>query len=315
MTQLHKGRSALPQPLSDSARSLARALNHEALDREKPHARRQTMPGFADLARDIVEIWGPHPGAVGEISRLLRDMGRFAAGNWAIYLEATPGGLTTARMSESLKRTTVSGPGRARALLAYLRFIGYVEPASDVGDGRTRHFRTTVKMREAFQDRIRRELEVRARLDPAIPALLARFDSDPSAFDAFFVTISEVSFANMELAAPRKNELDLFSDRYAGLIILCEMLQRGEPGDGFLPRGPLDFTVAGLAMRCDTSRMQVNALLSRARQAGYLIPTADGRERLSEPLLRNMEGLIAGTTDMVIGCARIVMGGPATIFD
>jgi hypothetical protein len=242
-------------------------------------------------------------------------MGRFAAGNWAIYLEATPGGLTTARMSESLKRTTVSGPGRARALLAYLRFIGYVEPAPDAGDGRTRHFRTTVKMRRAFQDRIRRELEVRARLDPAIPALLGRFETDPTAFDAFFVTISEVSFANMELAAPRKNELDLFSDRYAGLIILCEMLQRGAPGDSFLPRGPLDFTVAGLALRCDTSRMQVNTLLSRARQAGYLIPTGDGRERLSEPLLRNMEGLIAGTTDMVVGCARIVMGGPATIFD
>ena len=273
------------------------------------------MPGFAELARDIIEVWGPHPGDVGEVSRLLRDMGRFAAGNWAIYLEATPGGLTTARMSESLKRTTVSGPGRARALLAYLRFIGYVEPAADVGDARARHFRTTEKMRRAFQQRIRRELEVRARLDPAIPALLQRFDQDPTAFAAFFVTLSEVSFANMELGAPRKNELDLFSDRYAGLIILCEMLQRGGLDDVFPPRGPLDFTVAGLAARCGTSRMQVNSLLAKARAAGFLIPTPDGRERLSEPLLRNMEGLIAGTTDMVVGCARIVMGGQPTIFD
>lgn len=300
---------------SSAARTLAKALVHEALRPEGPHTRRREMPGFQDLARHIVEVWGPHPGLVGEISRLLRDMGRFAAGNWAIYLEATPGGLTVARMSESLKLTSVSGPGRARALLAYLRFIGYVEPAPPERDGRERRFRTTVKMRTGFHDRIRRELEVRAHLDPAIPALLARFDSDPKMFDRFFVVLSEVSLANMAIGGARENELDLFSDRYAGLIILCEMLQRGDPGDVFPPRGPLSFTVTGLAARCETSRMQVTSLLKKARAAGYLIPTDDGRERFSEALLQNMEGLIAGTTDMVIGCARILIDGSPTIFD
>lgn len=273
------------------------------------------MPGFAGLARAIVSVWGPHEGLSGEVSRLLRDLGRFAAGNWAIYLEATPGGLTAARMSEALKMTTVSGPGRATALLAYLSFVGYIERAPDADDGRARRFRTTDKMRIAFRERIRRELEVRAGLDPAIPALLERFRADARAFDDFFIVLSEVSLANMLFAAPRRNELDLFSERYAGLIILCEMLQQGAPDDVFPPRGPLDFTVANLARRCGTSRMQVTGLLSRARKAGFLIPTDDGRERLSESLLINMEGLIAGTTDMVIGCARIVMGQSPTLFD
>lgn len=267
------------------------------------------------MARDIVEVWGPHQGLSGEVSRLLRDLGRFAAGSWAIYLEATPGGLTIARMSETLERTTISGPGRARALLVYLRFIGYVEAAPEHNDGRSRRFRTTPTMRTAFRQRLRRELEVRAHLDPAIPPLLARFDTDDEVFNAFFVVLSEVSLTNVELGAPRKNELDLFSDRYAGMIILCEMLQRGGPDDVFPPRGPLDFTVAGLAQRCETSRMQVTSLLRKAREAGYLIPTGDGRERFSEALLQNMEGLIAGTTDMLVGCARIVGGGPPTFFD
>lgn len=211
--------------------------------------------------------------------------------------------------------TTVSGPGRATALLTYLRFVGYIEAMPEAGDGRTRRFRTTDKMRTAFRERIRHELEVRADLDPAIPALLDRFRIDPHAFIDFFVVLSEVSFANMLLAAPRRNELDLFSERYAGLIILCEMLQQGAPDDTFPPRGPLDFTVANLARRCVTSRMQVTGLLASARKAGFLIPTGDGRERLSESLLVNMEGLIAGTTDMVIGCARIVMGRSPTVFD
>lgn len=297
-------------PLSANARALAQTLT-----RELPHARRRGDPGFAKLARGIVEVWGPHPGLSGEVSRLLRDLGRFAAGSWAIYLEATPGGLTAARMSETLQRTTISGPGRARALLAYLRFIGYLEPEPQKNDGRSRRLRTTQTMRAAFRQRLRRELEVRAHLDPAIPAVLARFDADDMVFNAFFVVLSEVSLTNLEMGAPRKNELDLFSERYAGLIILCEMLQRGAADDAFPPRGPLDFTVAGLAQRCETSRMQVTSLLRKARDAGYLIATDDGRERLSEDLLVNMEGLIAGTTDMLIGSARIVMGGPPTFYD
>lgn len=302
--------SAESHPLSANARALASALASEV-----PHRRRRDMPGFNDLARDIVEVWGPHPGHSGEISRLLRDMGRFAAGSWAIYLEATPGGLTTTRMSETLARTTVSGPGRASALLAYLRFIGYVEWAPDIGDGRSRRLRTTPAMRGAFRERLRQELTVRATVDPIIPALLERFNESEKVFDDFFVVLSEVSLANAVATTPAHNELDLFSERYAGMIMLCELLQRGDPGDVFPPRGALNFTVAGLARRCDTSRMQVTGLLAKARKAGFLLPTADGRERLSEPLLQNMEGLIAGTTDMLVGCARIVMGGSPTVFD
>lgn len=271
------------------------------------------MPGFTALARDIVDVWGPQDGRDGEVSRLLRDMGRFAAGAWMIHLEATPGGLTLARLSDLLEKTTVSGPGRARALMAYLRFIGYIEPETDMGDGRARRHRTTPTMRTAFRERLRRELAVRAAVDPVIPLALARFD-DEETFNAFFVMLSEVSLAIMELAAPRYNELDLFSERYAGMIILCEMLKRADPGDVFPPRGPLTFTVAELARRCETSRMQVAGLLKKARAAGFLIPTADGRERFSEALLLNMEGLIAGTTDMIVGCARVVTGGPPTIF-
>lgn len=310
MPQLKRPSVAELSPLSPNAQALATALAAEV-----PHLRRRALPGFRDLARDIVEVWGPHPGASGEISRLLRDMGRFAAGSWAIYLEATPGGLTVARMSEAMERTTVSGPGRARALLAYLRFIGYVEPAPEVGDGRSRHFRTTRSMRSAFRERLRHELLVRSAVDPAIPALLERFERDESVFNRFFATLSEVSLANAENTTPARNELDLFSERYAGMIILCELLQRGAPGDTFPPRGSLDFTVAGLAARCETSRMQVTSLLSRARKAGFLIPADDGGERLSEPLLQNMEGLIAGTTDMLVGCARIITGGSPTFFD
>ena len=301
-----RGRPIPDHPLSPNARALALAL-----DREVPHDHRRAQPGFQALARRIIEVWGPQPGLGGELSRLLRDLGRFAAGSWMIYLEATPGGLTLARLSDLLKTTTISGPGRARALMTYLRFIGYIEPAPAGGDGRQRLHRTPPAMRAAFHERLRRELEVRAELDPAIPALLTRFD-DEAVFNAFFVVLSEVSQAIMALAAPRYNELDMFSERYAGMVVLCELMKGAEPDDAFPPRGPLTFTATEVARRCETSRMQVLGMLKRARDKGFLIPTPDGRERLSEPLLLNLEGLIAGTTDMLVGCARIATGGPPT---
>lgn len=276
---------------------------------EVPHLRRRAMPGFEDSARRIVKVWGPQEGQAGELSRLLRDMGRFALGNWAIYLEATPGGLTLSRMQQALAGSGISGLGRARAILAYLIFIRYVERAEPIGDTRVRPYRTTERLRGAFRARLRRELEVRQDLDPDIPRLLAAFD-DEAVYIRFFILISEVTHAMTQIAEPHENEIDLFSERMSGLIILCELLQAGAPGDRFPPRGPVAISVTDLARRCDTSRTQVNQLLRQARAAGYLIPTEDGGERFSEALLANFESLVAGTTDLVIACARNTMGGP-----
>lgn len=61
--------------------------------------------------------------------------------------------------------------------------------------------------------------------------------------------------------------------------------------------------------------MQVAAVLRAARKAGSILSMPDGRERLSEELAQVLEGLVVGTTDMLIGCARIVRGGSPTIFD
>lgn len=293
--------------VSRAAERLALALYEEV-----PHSRRRAAPGFPELARQIVRIWGPQEGVKGELSRLLRDFGRFAAGCWAIYLEATPGGLTIARLSEALKGTSISGPGRARAILTYLRFIGYVEPAPNEGDGRDRRYRTTTAMRQAFRERIRRELQVRAGLDPAMAQIVADFDHR---FTDFMVVVSEVSLATLHLPQKMGGEVDLFSERYAGMVILCELLACGAPDDSFPPRGRLTFTIAEIARRCDTSRMQVNSLLKSARAAGVLLPADGGGERFSEALLDNLQSLIAGTTDMLIGCARILYRNDPTFFD
>lgn len=289
----------------------ARALA-EALVRKDARLRRRRTPGFDQLARRIVTLWAVQAGPNGEITRLLRDLGRFAAGAWAFHLEASSGGLTVARLGQALRAAGISGAGRARTLLTYLRFVGYIEPAPDQGDGRDRRYRTTTKMRHAYRDRMRRELEARADLDPAIPAVLARFDA---VFMDFLAVLGEASLLEAGAPGPRPQEIDLFSERYAGFPVLCELMLSGDADDTFPPRGGLTFNVAELARRCGTSWMQVATLLRKARAAGSLLPAGDGRERLAEVVGDRLLDMVADTTNMLIGCAHILEGGSPDFFD
>lgn len=266
------------------------------------------------MAREVISVWGPQKGEDGEVARKLHDMGRLAAGVWAVYLEVTPGGLTLARLTSLMIQTRVSGPGRARTLIAYLRFIRFIEPAPIGEDARRRLFVTTPALKTAFRHRVRNELRVRRHLDPAVEWVLDRIDDD-DIFGAYFTLISEVSMTLMEIGTKRESTLNLFSERYAGMTALGEILLGGDLEDTFPPRGPVRYSLADVANRCGTSRAQVMGLVKRARQEGLLVPHEDGGEVLGDRLRDDVEAFIAGTTGMVVGVARIVAGNrnPASL--
>jgi hypothetical protein len=263
-------------------------------------------PAFQAAAPDLLGAWQPRPGLAGEACRLLRDMGRFAACAWSIHLEATPGGLTAARLSDAMLAATVSGPGRARALLLYLQFIGYVEPAHE-STARELRFRTTPRLRQALQQRIALELQARAALDPVIAAVLARLDDT---FIDLMATIGAVNQVQLRRKRPTGNPLDLFSQRFSGMNILADILLSGDPDDPFEPDRRLTLSASDIARRCGTSRMQVAAVLKTARSAVLLVARPDGGEQASAVLIAEVKALLAGTTELLAGACRIVMREP-----
>lgn len=291
-----------PLRFSVAVRTLA-----EDLARDHPHNRLRSRPDFQVMARHVVKVWGPQPGLDGEISRILHDMGRLAAGVWAVYLEMTPGGLTLTRLTELMIQTRVSGPGRARTLMTYLRFIRFIEPAPAGPDGREKRFVTTPALRSAFRARLRGELEARRNLHPSVAWVLERFD-DEAMFTTFFTVMSEISMVMMEIGTKRRSALDTFSERYAGMIVLGEIMQGGDPADTFPPRGPVHYSLADIANRCATSRAQVQGLLKTARRKGLLIQQPGGGELVGADLREAIETFVAGTSEMVVGSARIVAG-------
>jgi hypothetical protein len=263
-------------------------------------------PAFRAAAPDLLRAWQPAPGLRGEASRLLRDMGRFIACAWSLQLEATPGGLTAARMSDAMLAATVSGPGRARALLLYLQFIGYIEPATEARPRELR-FRTTPRLRDAMKARVAVELEPRAVLDPAISTVLERLDET---FIELMVVIGEVNQVQLGQQGLRSSPLDLFSQRYAGMNILADILLAGDPADPLAAGRRLSLSASDIARNCGTSRMQVAAVLKTARTAGLLVARPEGGEQASELLLSEIKALLSGTTELLAGACRIVMREP-----
>ena len=302
-------RPITPSPFIDAAHPLARDI-----ERQYPYERQRALPGFPAMARALTEVWRADPGPDGEYSRLLRDSGRVNAGTASLYLDYTPGGLTQARLRDLLGRFGLASDTRARALLVYLSFVGFIEPGRADGPGRPKYYRTTEQLRSAVKGRARRELEVRRAADPAVGDLLARFDEE-GLYAAFYMTSAEISLEASRISPPRDDAaFKLFSDRFDGLPVLFELLRRGDPGDRFPPRGPLSFNITELARLSSCSRTQVSGLLGKARARGYLIACPDGRERLSESLLQSAEMFMALTTAIMVAAARIVLGRPPQMY-
>ena len=251
-------------------------------------------PGFDQALRGCVECWLPQSGDTRMIEVTMRDLGRMVSGNWSLYLDSSPGGLTLSRLSKLLDGTWLSSPGRARALLLYLRFVGYVEPAfGQESDARERRFRVTPQLKKAFRERYRRDLNAFRDTSPAIAEMAQRLDDD----DVFrCLTWAHGAFlaALFKAYKPTTVSLDIFSSRYSGMMVLARMLLSGEPDDSFPPRRPIPYTLAGLARETGISRAQVRRMLREAELAGFMTPMNEGLMLLTPLLAEHVKLLVAG---------------------
>ena len=268
-------------------------LGQELLDRTI------ALPGYAAYERRAVHIWRAPENSTPMLETSLRDLGRFLCGIWALYLHGTSGGITLSRLSELLDLTGVSGPGRARSVLTFMRFIGYIEPAPAAGDGRVRAFQPTPRMSQAFRERYRREFAAAGPLDPDITEALVRLDDD-AFFLAIMAGIGELCLAGFEWFEFDAVSLNVISHKFAGMMVLGELLTAAEREDApFPPVGPMAYSLAGVAKACGVSRTQVRRVLKEGRDHGFMEMKGDG-ELVLTPLL-------AEHVRLLIACAYIML--------
>ena len=270
------------------------------------------IPGFPDYMRAVVTIWRARDHDDPVLSNTLRDLGRFASGVWSLFLDATPGGITLARLGGLLGEAGISGPGRARSILIFLRFIGYIEPVQDAGDQRTRRYRPTTRMMAAFHERYRRELDVASALDPVIAAGRAELDR-AEFFKALVAAVGELSLAGLQTYAPEGKSLNVISHQFAGMTVVGELIGSSDvPGQLYPPVGPSTISVAGVAKACGISRTQVRRILKAGASEGFFELAGEGEVKLTPLLAEHVELLVACTFIMFRWCCgqALAAAGP-----
>jgi hypothetical protein len=208
-----------------------------------------------------------------------KDTGRYVAATLVVYLHGLDE-LTLPKLKAYCAESGLLSPGRARALLSYLRYLNFIAvlPA-DMRRGAARYVPTEALLK-AWRDHLRAALEAACILEPAAMLVAAGLD-DPAVFNSFVRLHTEELMA----MAPFDPKLDtaflrIIMHRFAGTQIIWAMLAAG--GDVFPPDQPIALSVAATAQRFRVSRIHVQRMLDDAQREGLIGRTADGGVILEE---------------------------------
>lgn len=263
-------------------------------------------PDFAVAAYALMDGWSPRPEDDGTMSRRLRDVAAYLAGVWALQLAAEPTGLTPTTLGAVLGKTGYGSRNRAVALLAYLEFIGLVEPLPrgvDGRDNRERRYQATPPLRQLFMNRFRRELSLVASLDPSVQACLDRWQ-EPGVAETF--TVANGLYTTNSLVAYDRTRptLDAISHLNSGLTLLGQIVTLARQDDAFPPAGPVRLNQTELARRSGASRGQVRTILRAAAKAGFMEDDAEGWTHFTPSLREQLRFLMGGYIASLCWCAR-----------
>jgi hypothetical protein len=239
---------------------------------EAASARLARHPGFPDAARALAA----NMLAAGDKDKALRgifkDAGRYIVAMLAIYLHLS-GGLTLARLKDFCTMSRLVSPGRARALLLYLRYLGYVELFPVRGPGKAARYMPTAHFLASWSLHLKAGLDAIAHIEPAAASLRDRLDSS-AVFDAF----ARLQADGLRETSSGSYEMDtaffrVFLHRHAGSQIIFLLLATNET---FPPQGATPFSLAAASRRFGVSRIHIRRLLDAGAAEGLLRSDGEG---------------------------------------
>ena len=218
------------------------------------HPRRSEI--LREMAAQAVDLY--------EANRLLNavvsDRGRFLAAAFALHLHDTaPGGLTPAALKAVCVDQGVCSPGRTSALIALMRWAGYLAPQGG------RRLVPTEKLLDLHRSRLRGQLGIAAALSPAASAVLERFGEDEMVYR--FVGAQAARFRQGFRLVDQAPVLLEFTERIGGVLILADIAL----GDWMAEGRELDLSVSALSRRFSVSRVHVNGVLRRAADLDLIV--------------------------------------------
>jgi hypothetical protein len=224
------------------------------------------------LARTTVETYSGHP----LLNLVASDRGRFVVAMLVVHLHHQ-GRLTAANLKTLAARQGFSSPGRTAALIALMRWAGYL--AAEPGG---RRLVPTDKFTAAQRLRVAGELAAVGHVSAAARTVSERLD-DEVLLGRFLSALSE-KFESGERLVDHAPDLAFCLERLGGFLVLNDLALRARQG-----AAPLDLSVSAYARRFSISRPHVHMVLREA-QAGGLISLQEGRVKVQPALFEALDG-------------------------
>lgn len=212
-------------------------------------------------------------------------------------------GLTPSRFRTFCRTNGLCSPGRAGAILAFMRMTGHIEAVAHPGDRRVTQLRPSAKLMDIARARLERQFAAISLLRPDIaPAIDALGDPD---FEAVLFHSLGTWFISGSRVLDHAPGLHLFAERDAGVLILYSLMLAGEPDDRPVPMKPVPISISALAKQFQVSRTHVLRLIRDAEKQGLLTRGGAKAETisLSPELGQDLQNMQAGLFQLLATCA------------
>lgn len=223
-------------------------------------ARVQAHPRFAEAVQALAGAMLAQMDSDRALAGIFKDAGRYVAAMVAASLQRD--GVTLARLKQLCAGFGLLSPGRAHAMLAYLAWLGLIEPWPSGSSAAGRMHRVSERFVAAWARHLAGALSAVALIDTRA-ALMADYLADPVWLDRF-------TGQQMQGLQESRPEMDaaadiaaVFVERDAGSPLLWWLIAE----TGWTAGGgrPVAISAARLATRFGVSRMHLSRLLAAAR--------------------------------------------------
>ena len=244
-------------------------------------ARLLAAPGCSAALRHSVGGALKHFDADPKTSGLFLDIGSFALGILALYLDAT-GGISHRHLREISQSSSILSAGRASAILATLRFKGFaVREQGGLGDVR---YRPAPLLMRHFHGRFRVELEALVMVEPDVARLVERWD-EPRLFERFIAYLGAELVRAGTRPIPELDGLNRIGARRAGLLVLYQLMLSADDGEAFPRDGVCKIAITATSRRFNLSRSHVLTVIRSIEHEGLIRRASDAGEAVLLPSL------------------------------
>ena len=215
---------------------------------------------------------------------IFKDGGRYACAMWAIHLHIC-GGLTLQSLKDLCAASGLLSPGRARAVLLFMRYLGYIEPAA-MRAGGSQVFVPTPRCHNSWTTHMRLALTAAAEIEPQAQTVIDHI-GDPEVFATVVRTQGESLFQGARIHDLDRPHFRVFINRHAGTLVMADLMTSA--GDGaFPPRVVAASSQREFSKRYGVSRVHISRMLKHGEREGILT-VADGQIHLTDAFRAEIE--------------------------